>query len=67
MHKCYNEEKKMNENKNCVIDKFKCNGKVMVVVKLKNAAHVMPLSDWKWIKQCYQGCTNDRKRSREIA
>lgn len=57
----------MNENINCVINKFKCYGKIMVVVKLRNATHVMSSSEWKWIKRCYQGRVNDRKRRREIA
>lgn len=67
MYKCYNGEKKMNENKSCVINKFRCYGKIMVVVRLKNATHVMSLSEWKWIKRCYQERVNYRKRRCEIA
>ncbi len=57
----------MNENKSCVINKFRCYGKIMVVVRLKNATHVMSLSEWKWIKRCYQERVNYRKRRCEIA
>lgn len=57
----------MNENINCVINKFKCYGKIMVVVRLRNATHVMSLSEWKWIKRRYYGRVNNRKRRCEIA
>lgn len=54
----------MNENKREVISKFKCYGKIMVVVRSNRAAHVMPLKEWEWIKKQEH---NYNKRRRKIA
>ncbi len=33
--------------KHKVLKQFECNGEKMVIVKMSNSAHVMPLVEWK--------------------
>ncbi len=34
-----------------IICEFDCNGITMIVVRLENSIHVMPLNEWKWTKK----------------
>lgn len=39
----------MRVNEYKIVGKFECNGKLMIIVKMENATHIMPEIEWKWI------------------